>query len=300
MAIKIVPLLEEIFMLLPLYITCYTETMKAQPIASIKTQLGEGPLWHDNAVYWVDILAKKIYRHFPKDNKTEEMQLDQYIGALAPRSKGGFVLALKNGFYFLDKFKGSPTPINNPESDKSNNRFNDGKCDAKGRFWAGTMSLNNSPNQGALYILDENCRVLKKYSPATISNGICWSSDNQYMYYIDTPTHQILRFDFDLETGEIKNPRPAITIDQKNGNPDGMTIDDNDCLWIALWGGSAVVCYDPKTAELLHKIDVPANQVTSCAFGGPNLDELYITTATEGLFKTKPGVKGLPTNSFAS
>jgi len=98
-------------MLLPLYITCYTETMEPQPVTSIKTQLGEGPFWHDNAIYWIDILDKKIYRHFPVEAKTEEMQLDQYIGALAPRSKSGFVLALKNGFYFLDKFNGSPTPI---------------------------------------------------------------------------------------------------------------------------------------------------------------------------------------------
>jgi len=273
--------------------------MKPQSITNIKTQLGEGPFWHENAIYWVDILAKKVYRHFPAKETTEEMQLDQYIGALAPRSKGGFILALKNGFYFLDQFKGSPTPINNPEADKPNNRFNDGKCDAKGRFWAGTMSLNNSPNQGALYMLDTNLRVQKKYGPATISNGLCWSSDNRSMYYIDTPTHQVLRFDFDLATSEIKNAKPIITIDPKMGSPDGMTIDENDCLWIALWGGSAVVCYDPKTAKLLHKIDLPDNRVTCCTFGGPNLEELYITCATQGLFKTKPGVKGLPTNSFA-
>ncbi|MFH1780562.1 MAG: SMP-30/gluconolactonase/LRE family protein [Candidatus Nealsonbacteria bacterium] len=273
--------------------------MKPQLITSIKARLGEGPFWFEDALYWIDILSKKIYRYFPKEEKTEEMQLDQYIGALSPRKKGGFVLALKNGFYFLDKFKGSPTPIINPEADKPNNRFNDGKCDAKGRFWAGTMSLSNSSDQGSLYMLDENCQVYKKYSPVTISNGICWSSDNKSMYYIDTPTHQILRFDFNLATGEIKNAKPIITIDPKIGSPDGMTIDSNDCLWIALWGGSAVVCYDPKTAKLLHKIDLPVSQVTSCSFGGPDLDELYITTATEGLFKIKPGVKGFPTNSFA-
>lgn len=287
---------------------CYTEIMESQPITSIKSQLGEGPFWHNNALYWVDILSKKIYRYFPTEDETEEMRLDQYIGALAPRKKGGFVLALKNGFYFLDKFNGVLTPIINPEKDKPDNRFNDGKCDAQGRFWAGTMALDGSPNQGALYMLDKNCRIYKKYSPATISNGICWSSDDRFMYYIDTPTHQVLVFDFDLATGEIKNPQPIITINQKDGSPDGMTIDANDCLWIALWGGSAVVCYNPKTAKLLHKIDLPVSQVSSCSFGGSNLDELYITTASIGLteqeplagrlFKIKLSVKGFPTNSF--
>ena len=122
-------------------------------------------------------------------------------------------------------------------------------------------------------------------------------------------TNLVLRFDFDLPTGEIKNPQPIITINQKDGNPDGMTIDVNDCLWIALWGGSAVVCYDPKTAKLLHKIDLPVSQVSSCAFGGPKLNELYITCANVDLIKEEPlagrlfkiklDTKGLPTNSFS-
>jgi len=284
-------------------------TVGAQPITSIKSQLGEGPFWHNEALYWVDILGKKIYRYFPTEDRIEEMQLNQYIGALAPREKSGFVLALKNGFYLLDKFNGVLTPIINPENDKPGNRFNDGKCDARGRFWAGTMALDESPNQGALYMLDANLRIQKKYAPATISNGLCWSSDHRYMYYVDTPTHQVLRFDFDLPTGEIKNPQPIITINQKDGNPDGMTIDVNDCLWIALWGGSAVVCYDPKTAKLLHKIDLPVSQVSSCAFGGPKLNELYITCANVDLIKEEPlagrlfkiklDTKGLPTNSFS-
>lgn len=283
--------------------------MKPQLITPIKSQLGEGPFWYNEALYWIDVLGKKIYRYFPAEDKTEEMQLRQYIGSLAPRKKGGFVLALKNGFYFLDKFNGVLTPIVNPEPDKPGNRFNEGKCDARGRFWAGTMALDESPNQGALYMLNENHQVYKKYSPATISNGICWSPDNRFMYYIDTPTHQILVFDFDLTTGEIKNAKPIITIDPEMGNPDGMTIDVNGCLWIALWGGSAIACYDPKTAKLMQKIDLPASQVSSCAFGGQNLDELYITTANIDLakeeplagrlFKIKLGVKGFPTNSFA-
>src|SRR3989344_8728929 len=124
-------------------------------VGSIRAQLGEVPFWHNNALHWVDILSKKIYRYFPQENKTEDMQLDNYVGAFAPRKNGGFILAMKDGFYFLSEFNGSITVVANPEADKPNNRFNDGKCDPAGRFWAGTMGLDASPNRGALYMLDE-------------------------------------------------------------------------------------------------------------------------------------------------
>ena len=132
------------------------------------------------------------------------------------------------------------------------------------------------------------------------------------MYYIDTPTYQILAFDFDLKTGEIKNPKPLVTIDRAAGAPDGMTIDSSGCLWVALWGGSAVICYDPKSNKFLNKIELPISQVSSCTFGGENLDELYITSARVGLndeqlqleplagalFKANVGIRGLPVNNF--
>lgn len=280
--------------------------LKPQTVTSICSNLGEGPFWYKKAIYWVDILSKKIYRYFPEQDNVEEMQLDQYIGTFAPRENGGFVLAMKNGFSFLDKFNGTVTHIADPEIDKPNNRFNDGKCDMSGRFWAGTMSLDKSLNQGALYMMDTDYQVYRKHYPATISNGICWSSDNKFMYYIDTPTHRVVMFEFNLETGEIKNPKPIIVIDSKEGSPDGMTIDSDGNLWIALWGGNAVVCYNPKTSELLHKINLPVSQVTSCCFGGTKLNELYITTAkleqeplSGRLFKIKLNVQGLPTNSFS-
>ncbi|OHB17417.1 MAG: hypothetical protein A2544_01965 [Candidatus Zambryskibacteria bacterium RIFOXYD2_FULL_43_10] len=277
-------------------------------VNSVRAQLGEGPFWYDGALYWVDILEKKIYRHFLQGDRVEEMQLDYYVSAIAPRKKGGFILAMKNGFSFLSGFNGTVTGIIDPEADKPRNRFNDGKCDHAGRFWAGTMALDASPGQGTLYMLDTSCQIHKKYSPVTISNGICWSLDNKQMYYIDTPTQQILVFDFDLLNGEIRNSKALVTIDKDGGSPDGMTIDANGCLWIALWGGGAVICYDPKSNKFLYKIDLPVSQVSSCAFGGENLDELYITTAKAdllkkeqlagALFKIKTGIQGLPTSSF--
>lgn len=279
------------------------------PISSL---LGEGPFWHESAIYWTDILGKKIYRYFPSEKKFEEWQLNYYIGAFAPRKSGGFVLAMQNGFSLANEFSGVLTHITNPEKEKSNNRFNDGKCDHFGRFWAGSMALDASRDQGALYMLDTDLQVHKKYFPVTISNGLCWSIDNKYMYYIDTPTQQILVFDFNLATGEITNPRTLVAIDKASGAPDGMTIDSNGCLWVALWEGGAIICYDPKSNKFLDKINLPVSQVSSCTFGGERLDKLYVTTAkvdlnqenlakeplAGALFKIKLSVQGLPTDLF--
>jgi len=175
------------------------------------------------------------------------------------------------------------------------------------------MDMDASKSKGALYMLESDYRVYKKYYPVTISNGMCWSLDNRYMYYIDTPTREVVAFEFNVERGAIQNPQSIITIDPKQGNPDGMTIDADGSLWIALWGGSAVCCFDPKTGKLLHKINVPVSQVSSCTFGGRDLDELYITTANIDLnvqqlkkeplagrlFNIKVGVRGLPTATFS-
>lgn len=273
-------------------------------VTPVRTRLGEGPLWHKGAIYWLDILDKKIYRYFPQENWLSEMALSQYVGTIVPRKKRGFVLAMQHGFYMLYGLNGKLTQVADPESQKPGNRFNDGKCDTKGRFWAGTMAQDESPGQGSLYMLDAYRQVHKKYSPISISNGICWSLDNTKMYYIDTPTRQISVFDFEPATGEIKNHRPLIAIQEK-GSPDGMTIDRNGNLWVALWGGGAVVCYDSKTQKLLRKINLPVSKISSCTFGGQNLDELYITTAiTPGeplsghLFRVNLGVRGLTANCF--
>jgi sugar lactone lactonase YvrE len=284
--------------------------LELQTVSTIRAQLGEGPLWHKGAIYWVDILGKKIYRYFPAENWLAERQLDQYVGALVPRKKRGFIVAMQHGLYSLNGLNGRLKPLVAPEANKTQNRFNDGKCDSLGRFWAGTMAQDASPGQGALYLLNEQRKVQKKYSPVTISNGLCWSLDNRYMYYIDTRTNQITVFDFNLATGEITHPQPLITIEEELGSPDGMTIDAEGDLWVALYHGGAVVCYDPRTAKLLYKIKLPVSQVSSCTFGGLDLDELYITTASTDvslqkeplagrLFKIKLGVRGLPANSFA-
>lgn len=283
------------------------------PVTQVESTLGEGAIWHQSVLYWVDILGKYVHIYDPATEKHREIPLDECVGTVVPRASGGLVVALQHGFAHVDLESGKVTPLGQPVDSRPETRFNDGKCDPAGRLWAGTMGFNSEPGLGSLYMLDVDGRVEEKIPGVTISNGICWSKDAKQMYYIDTPTQQVWGFDYDIETGEIGGKRVVVEIDPSEGSPDGMTIDADDNLWIALWGGSAVVCHNPTTGERLHKIDLPCEQVTSCAFGGPNLDDLYITTARVGyseeklvqqpfagrLFHVRVDAKGVPAFAYA-
>lgn len=202
--------------------------------------------------------------------------------------------------------------IEKVEEDISHTRFNDGKCDPAGRFWGGTMAVSEAKPAGSLYCLNTDHKVKKMIDDVTVSNGLAWSPDHSTMYYIDTPTQKVVAYDYDLDTGNISNKRTVVTIPEAEGKPDGMTIDEKGRLWVAHWQGYQVSCHDPATGEKLIKIEVPVEKVTSCCFGGDNLDELYITTASTGLekddlekqpyagglFKVKPGVKGEKTYQY--
>lgn len=277
-------------------------------VTDVRCTLGEGPIWYEGVLYWVDIVERRVHSYRPSTGRVQTMQLDSMVGTVVPRASGGLVVALETGFAFLDPETGAVTPITDPESDKPGNRFNDGKCDPRGRFWAGTMSYEEAPNRGALYMLDIDGRAHLKVTDVTTSNGIAWSLDEKTMYYIDTPTYRVDAFDFDPNTGAIANRRTVIEIPKEEGNPDGMTIDANGNLWIGLWGGSAVACYDPRTGEKLASIPVPASKVTACAFGGDDLKDLYITTARVGseteplagrLFRIRLDVAGIPAFAYA-
>ena len=283
-----------------------------EPITSTRATLGEGAIWYGDKLYWVDITEKRVYIYDPKANSERVIQLDSMVGTVVPRQGGGLAVAIQTGFALLDPDTGKVTPIVDPEADKPHTRFNDGKCDPKGRFWAGTMALSEGPRQGALYVLDGKGNVRKMVDGVSISNGICWSHDAKTMYYIDTPTYQVVAYDYDNETGDISNPRTVIEFDRDEGAPDGMTIDERGYLWIAMWGGYSVVCHDPNTGKRHAKVDVPARNVTSCAFGGDDLSDLYITSARQGntpeqlkdqpyaggLFRVKVGVRGVPAFAF--
>jgi sugar lactone lactonase YvrE len=273
-----------------------------------KAILGEGPVWdHTNGqLIWIDIIGKSLHFFDPAQRAHRTISLDQRIGAAVPRVKGGLILALENGFHELDLETKQLKKLIDPESDKPGNRFNDGKCDEAGRFWAGTMDMKEERPNGALYCLETNGTLRKAVDSVITSNGIAWSPDNKTMYYIDSPTKRVLAYDFVLESGQISNPRIVVTIPDGEGLPDGMTIDNEGMLWIALWDGWQVSRWDPNSGKKLSSIPVPAARVTSCVFGGENFDELFITTARVGLdekqladqpsaggvFSIKPGYKG--------
>jgi sugar lactone lactonase YvrE len=290
--------------------SCSTEKKdEVELVLDTKSDLGEGAIWNykTGELIWVDITGKILNFYTPKLKNNKEMLTGQMIGTVVPAESGKMMVALENGFYQLDPETGAKKLIANPEEDIPGNRFNDGKCDPAGRFWAGTMSTTGKRQAGALYRLDADSTVHKMIDNVSTSNGIVWSPDYTKMYYIDTPTRKVMAWDYNNETGEISNPKPAVEVPEEMGYPDGMTIDADGNVWIALWSGSAVGCWNPETGELLRTIDVPAKNVTSVAFGDDDLGTLYITTARTGtseeelekfplaggVFKTRPGVKGV-------
>lgn len=281
--------------------------MQPQLFLDARAELGEGPFWdtRTQTLHWLDILNKRVYA-----GPDLLAQLDEFIGCAAPRADGGLILALKNSI--VDLKPGSIKPaVLAALSEPVNNRFNDGKCDPAGRFLAGSMDLNESAPTGALYSFDGKT-VTKLLSGITISNGLTWSPDHQTFYYTDTPTRQVTAFDYDLATGQVANPRPAVRVPDGLGWPDGMTSDTDGNLWIAMWGGAQVTKWDPRTGRLLDQIPMPVLQPSSCIFGGADLNELYVTSARKGLgqadlakyplsgglFKIDTDVTGVPTFQF--
>ncbi len=298
------------FMITCLAMSCAKNNVTVELVLDTKSALGEGAIWNPvtQRLYWVNITGRILNIYNPASNQNIELRTGQSIGTVVPSESGKAIVALQHGIYQMDIHTGSKKLIINPDSLITNNRFNDGKCDPAGRFWVGTMQSGGVKGNGALYRIDGDGSAHLMLEGVAISNGIVWSHGHTKMYYIDTPTQQVQVFDYDNETGAISNGKVAVEIPKEMGAPDGMAIDEKGNLWIALWGGSAVGCWDPATGKLVDKISVSAKNVTSCAFGGNDLSILYITTATQGLnqetldkyplsgglFKAKPGVKGVP------
>jgi sugar lactone lactonase YvrE len=279
-----------------------------------KSLLGEGPLWLpiSKQLVWVDIEAKRIILYTPESGAKRVIRVDQRIGAIVSAEDGRMICALQNGFYILDLHDESLELIVDPEESIPSNRFNDGKCDSSGRFWAGTMPIKGNALVGALYRLNGDGSVHRTLTEIGCSNGISWSPDDTKMYYIDTFTSRIDCLDYDYQTGNISNRQPAVHISPEQGFPDGMTMDVEGMIWVAHWGGYCVSRWNPLTGECLERVELPVSQVTSCCFGGEHLNELYITSARIGLseeqlakeplagsvFKYIPGVSGMPSNVF--
>lgn len=274
--------------------------------------LGEGPVWDAEAgvLRWVDILAGRVHRFSPASGRDESFAADGPVGAVGLRDDGGLVLARAHGFAVTDAEGGALRPVPGFSIDTAAVRFNDGKVDPWGGFCAGTMHWQGDQACGALYRLAPDGTVRELVRDVVCSNGLDWTDDHRALYYIDTPTQAVDRFALDPETGEIRGRERALRIDGP-GLPDGMTLDAEGCLWVALWGGGEVRRY--TAAGRLDRIVVlPVSLVTSVAFGGTQLDELYITTASDELspqarraqphaghlFWCRPGVVGRPSSRF--
>jgi sugar lactone lactonase YvrE len=273
--------------------------------------LGEGPAW-DSAhqrLYWVDIYAGHLHFFDPKTGLDEVINVGQALGCAAPTRSGGVILGLKDGLATLQLPSSSLTFLSRPEKRLPGNRFNDGKCGPDGRFLAGTMDSDEVAASGSLYSLGPGGSLKTLLTGTRISNGLTWSPDHKTLYFIDTPTRQVVAYDYDLPSGNIANPRIAVTVPAEMGWPDGMTSDLNGNLWVALWGGAALSVWNPVNGTLLEKINIPAKNVTACVFGGIEQNELYVTSArkgldaadiqafpaTGGLFRIRTNIIGLPT-----
>jgi sugar lactone lactonase YvrE len=275
--------------------------------------LGEGPVWleDEQALYWVDVKAPAVHRYVPVTGERRSWPMPEPIGSLVPRRRGGFIAGMKSGLAFIDLEGRWVEHIANPEADRPGNRFNDGKADAQGRFWAGTMDDAEKDATGALYRLDPDlsCRLMD--SGYAVTNGPLFNRAGTILYHTDTLGRVIYAFDL-ASDGSISGKRPFIRIPEDQGHPDGMTLDAEGLIWVAHYGGWRVTRFTPD-GQVDRVVPFPVAQVTCPAFGGPNLDWLYVTTAAKqlsaeelarqplagGLFEVEVGVRGLPVNRFA-
>jgi len=288
---------------------------EAKLVIESNSPLGEGPIWDrkTQVLWWVDILEGLVHRHDPADGANQSWSVEQMIGTIVTAQDGRLVIAAEKGFHWFDPETGNIELIVEPEPDKPQNRFNDGKCDPAGRLWAGTMPISEEGNSGILYCLHPDGKAETKQTGYAIPNGIVWNDEATIMYHIDSPTRRVDAWDYDNPTGSISNRRAVYHVQQEGAFPDGMAMDVEGKIWLALWGGWAVIRFDPVNGEELERIPVPVSRTSACAFGGPNLNTLFITTAKKDItpdelekeplagcvFKTNPGVCGQPPVSFA-
>jgi gluconolactonase len=269
---------------------------------SIKCYLGEGPHWNaeKEEMLYVDIFGKGVLRYVPKTGECYKVTVDAGPVSLVCPVEGDpnkYIITIERDVQVMewDGKSEKPTSLKKlytVDDHCKTNRINDGKCDSKGRLWAGTMGYEPAPGQldpkkGTLYTFDLDGQVKKHFDQIDIANGLCWTKDNKTMYYIDSFSFRVDAFDYDAETGTIANRRPAFDFKANNehGIPDGMTIDENGHLWIAVFDGKKVIHVDPLAGKKIGQLDFPTKNVTSVAFGGPNLDVMYVTSAEHFLSK---------------
>ncbi len=282
--------------------------MKAEQMTAPYADHGEGPVWdqREGVLRWVDMLAGDVLT-LDANGTVSRLHVGTVAAALRPRRRGGLVVAVERGFALVEP-DGAVGPVQEAFGD-SEVRMNDGGCDPRGRFYCGSMAYDMSPGRGALYRFDPDGSITRVLDGVTISNGIVWTPAGDLVYYIDSGTGRVDAFDYDLDRAELADRRPVVSVPAEVGMPDGLTLDAEGGLWVALWGGGAVHRYLPD-GRLDAVVELPASQVTACAFGGEDLSELYVSTSTlevdradqpaaGALFKVDPGVRGLPAHTFA-
>lgn len=282
--------------------------MQASLLVKSNCILAESPMWHSRrkAIIWVDIEGKNLYEYNLSKKKVNTWKFDLRV-SLVIQSEGSIVLlAMQGGLAKFDIETSQLQWMVDIEKLDPNIRCNDGACDAKGRVWIGTMHIDCKEGKGSLYCVDTNLALQKKLENLSMPNGIVWSADHTIMYHIDSLSHCIQSYYFDLEKATMKFKKTVVTIPHGLGMPDGMTIDKEGMLWVAHWGGFCVCQWNPNDGGLLYKIEVPAPNVSSCIFGGDEMDQLFITTASSdmnsdalkqyplsgSIFVASPGTKG--------
>ncbi|TVP82908.1 MAG: SMP-30/gluconolactonase/LRE family protein [Puniceicoccaceae bacterium] len=289
-------------------------TLTIQPIGKTVSQWGEGPIWWDGHLFYVDIEGHRIRRLNPESGDETDWDVGERVGTLVPtQDPQEVVYSGDTGYVRFNLKTHVKTQLADPESAlRGVNRFNDGKCDPRGRFWAGTISTVKETGSANLYCLDTDATCTLKQTDLTNSNGICWSADKRTMYHIDTPKQAVHAYEYDISSGNICNPRVIIDTAAHGyaSSPDGMTIDTEGMLWIAFCHGGCVVRFDPSRNKELQRVDLPCIETTACTFGGANLDRLFVTTGIKhGLDEPKAGkvfvidglgLKGLPAVAYGA
>lgn len=277
--------------------------------------VGESPVWHpqEQRLYWIDIQGKQVHRFDPESKANKSFLLPEIVTCIALRAQGGLILTLEKSFAFFDPATNHLQRISSVEENIPANRFNDGKCDPQGRFWAGTMDAKEWKRpSGNLYRMDCDQKVSLMQTQVICSNGSGWSPDGRTMYYTESFRYAVFAYDFEAETGAITNRRIFAEIDEKSGGfPDGMTVDAEGYVWSNQVGLGRIVRYDPQ-GKVERVVQLPVPRATDCTFGGRNLDTLYITSAREtmtsdqlklaplsgSLFAIKMGIRGLPSTPY--
>ena len=287
-------------------------TLEAELALDARAVLAEGPHWDADSgrLLWVNITPGEIHWFDPETGQDSMVNAGTMVGTAVPREAGGIALAVQDGFALIDD-DGHVSSIADVEAEIASNRMNDGKCDSQGRFWAGTMDMNIEQPVAALYRLGVDGKVKKVLSGVALSNGLGWSPDDTLMYYTDSLLGRVDVFDYEPVEGRISNRRTIVRITDDEAIPDGMTVDSEGFIWVSVYGAGVVRRYDPEGVADLE-IRLPASNVTSCAFGGPDLGDLYITTAAQfmseqelreqphagGIFRARTGHTGMSPHRF--